>query len=301
MLGWMRHFRWAGAIALAIAMLGAYPTLMVLSHDLPDDLPDNIPRTVWADARVGAAIELIEAELADRGWMGTHPSWHPRAQLTAMPSFQEGMAETLTEFIRLRSRLAGTNDETDTDLRLAATLISQATSADAPDQLAAAMQALRRFDGLIARAVFDDRDLVDLMHAEAVLYSALLTSRLENLQRTVQSGAHGVLDLSRTARYYKTLGTVYTIGALLKAGGRDDIVQPGYRVALAQARDSLARAFRPHPLLVSNPEPGSFSFGGNDLVTLAFLLEDAIESLGELEVVLEENQLANMGDLDSRS
>ena len=286
---------------IIIALFGSYPATMVLSHTLPDQIASNGRAEVWADQQVGAAIELIQTEFEVRHWSDALPEWHPQNQLIAVPAFQDGLRETLALFADLRANTSRAGSTRNEDLSIAATLILHATGEGSEDQLSAAVQALRRFDGLIARSVLDNDAMANLMRAEAALYADILSESVSDLRRSIQSDDHKIFNRARTDRYYRTVGKIYAVGTLLNAVRSHDIVQPGFRDAHEKARDALTRAFTPRPLIVSNPEPGDFSLGGNDMITLAYLMEDAIFALRELEAVLEENHLASTTDIRDRS
>lgn len=301
MFGWLRHWKPIGGGMIIIALLGSYPATMVLSHKLPDQIADNSRDEVWADQRIGAAIELIQTEFEVRHWSDALPEWHPQNQLIAVPAFQDGLRETLALFAYLRADTSQAGRTRNEDLSIASTLILNATGEGSEDQLSAAAQALRRFDGLIARSVLDNDALANLMRAEAALYADILSESVSDIRRSVQSDDHKIFNRARTDRYYRIMGKIYAVGTLLNAVQTDDIVQPGFRDAREKARSALARAFAPRPLIVSNPQPGDFSLGGNDMMTLAYLIEDAIFALRELEAVLEENHLASATDIRDRS
>ncbi len=286
---------------IIIALFGSYPATMVLSHTLPDQIASNGRAEVWADQQVGAAIELIQTEFEVRHWSDALPEWHPQNQLIAVPAFQDGLRETLALFADLRANTSRAGSTRNEDLSIAATLILNATGEGSEDQLSAAVQALRRFDGLIARSVLDNDATANLMRAEAALYADILSESVSDLRRSIQSDDHKIFNRARTDRYYRSVGKIYAVGTLLNAVQSHDIVQPGFRHAHEKARDALTRAFTPRPLIVSNPEPGDFSLGGNDMITLAYLMEDAIFALRELEAVLEENHLASATDIRDRS
>ena len=51
----------------------------------------------------------------------------------------------------------------------------------------------------------------------------------------------------------------------------------------------LERAYRPSPVIVSNPVPGGFSFTGSDIVELGYLIDEVEEALSTLSGILDEN------------
>ncbi|MAK59746.1 MAG: hypothetical protein CMK09_02085 [Ponticaulis sp.] len=276
-----------GSLTLVILLAAlAFPVSMVVSHNVPKAIPSDYPQTVWADSRIGAAIELIEDELEIRGWASARPNWHPQARLTAMPAYQSGLTSVLSRFANLRANLITSGSGRDEDLALASSLIAQAVGTSAENQLLAATQALRRFDGLKARSVLDDEIESTLLEGELQLYRQILSECTEDLSRIVRSDERGPFDLNRTATFYKTKGRILAIGALLHSSEEDMTNQPGFRAAYASLLEALDLAFKPAPLFVSNPKPGSFSFGGNDVIQLAYLLNEARFRLQELDTVL---------------
>ena len=207
-----RRIIW-GALSLLIVLAAlSYPAAIVFGHKIPNKIPTDLPETVWADSRIGASIELIENELDQRGWVSARPGWHPQAYLTAMPAFQSGLTSVLSRFATLRAGLVTSAGGRDEDLTLAASLIAQAVGASAEDQLRAATQAMRRFDGLKARSVLDDETQSILLEGEIRLYQQILEDCLEDLGRIARSDSRAPLDLSRTATYYRVKGRLFVIG-----------------------------------------------------------------------------------------
>ncbi|MAI91073.1 hypothetical protein [Ponticaulis sp.] len=299
----MRNKRsgWKGKLAaiFIIACLAIYPALIIRSHNIPDAIPDTISSTVWADTRIGAAIDILETE--QNRWSFGLADWHPQSRLTAMPAFQRGMADTLSQFIALRAGLASTRGQADQDLRLAASLIGQAISEGADDQLFAATQALRRHDGLIARGVLTQRTASELLADETRLYAALVEKSHSDLRAIIRAEDRRLFDATRTDVFYKVHGQLYVIGALLKAGDTHETGQSERSEAIAELEYRLDEAYRLSPLLVSNPAPGQFSFGGNDLMALAYMLDDISLSLAELTEILEAEQRTIVSGLAGRS
>ncbi|MAT34094.1 MAG: hypothetical protein CMK06_02940 [Ponticaulis sp.] len=285
MTGFWRILKWATLGVAIAALLLAYPVSIAVSHRLPSGIPSDLPEGVWADTRIGAAIELLETEMDDRGWASARHSWHPQARLTAMPAFQSGLTDVVSEFARRRAELANAS-RPDRDLMLASGLLAQAISEEAESRIRAAIEAMRRFDGLKARAVLSDLSRDDLFAQEISLYSDLLNSSAEDLARMSRTGSRAPVSPARTEIYFRVLGRIYAIGALLKASEAISITEPGYRSAFAAAQTALSQALKPRPLIVSNPAPGTFSLGGDDVVVLAFLVGQTHTQLEALNTLI---------------
>lgn len=279
-----------GGIAVVICIIaGAYPLWMFFSHDIPSRFNIDTTRTVWADARIGAAVQIIEDQTRTRGWVTAKPDWHAQSKLTAMPAFQEGVADALSRFVTLRAELATSGAPPDEGLTLASSLLNQSSSPDGLDKLSAVLQALRRFDGMKARSVFADMEETELLAAETALYQQILADAHDDLRRIAEAGKRSPIHFERTALYYRIKGRIYVIGVMLGAIDPDDVVQPGFRNALEDAQHLLERAYRPSPVIVSNPVPGGFSLSGSDIVELAYLIDEVEEALSTLSGILDEN------------
>ena len=282
----LRKLGIGGGIGALLGLVLSYPAVIALSHKAPAAIPKTLPKGIWADRQVGAAIELIETELRQRGWAAARSRFHPQSLLTAMPAQQAGLADTLSELATLRAGLLSNAPGAASDLQLAASLLKQANAQTAEDQLFAAIQALRRFDGLKARSVLEDRDTTDILANEVSLYIDLIEHSQSDLDGLIRSGERGFSDQTRTEVFFHVRGRIYTISALLKAASLDPPARAGFRSAYENCQSSLERAFDLAPVFVSNPAPGSLTIGGNDLVMQAYLLGQSLNHLKELKRLL---------------
>lgn len=289
MAGLLRLLKRGGIVVAVCLLAGSYPLWMFFSHDIPSRFNIDTTRTVWADSRIGAAIEIIEDQTQKRGWVAAKPDWHAQSQLTAMPAFQEGVADALSRFVTLRAELAASGDTPDESLTIASSLLKQSSMPDGLDKLSAVLQALRRFDGMKARSVFADMEETELLAAEIALYQQILAEAHDDLRRIAEAGKRSPIHFERTSLYYRIKGRVYVIGVMLGAIDPDDVVQPGFRNALEDTQHLLERAYRPSPVIVSNPVPGGFSFTGSDIVELGYLIDEVEEALSTLSGILDEN------------
>lgn len=282
--GWMKRV----LLFLFLMALGlVYPVLMVMSHKVTNRISSQTPVQVWADPKVGTAIEVLERELYF-GWASSQPVWHPQARLTAMPAFQEGIGDVFSAFAARRAEPVG-DGERDSDLWRAHTLLLQLDDKEANDRVRAAIEALRRFDGRKARSLLEDRSSRDLLQRDLEVFRAELSLSIENLRSVASQKSRGVFNREDVRLYYHTKGELHAIAMLLKATNPDNFEIPGFRQALDGANLALARAGRPTPITVSNPQPGDFSLGGNDIMVLAYLALEADRALARLEALLSED------------
>ncbi|MAP95113.1 MAG: hypothetical protein CMK07_09200 [Ponticaulis sp.] len=286
---------------MVVALLLAYPVACILYSRIPDQIPENLPRQIWADTRIGASIELIENKLETEGWVVARPDWHPQSRLTAMPSFQKGVSEVMSGFARLRADLVDPGQGADGDLLLAANLLAEADTEFAEDQIFAAIQALRRFDGLKARRVLDDTPQIDLLAREAGLFTAVLESCYADLRNIAENGSRAFIDQTRIAVYYRTKGRLFAVGVLLNAQPDDMIASAQSRSLIANSQSSLREAYKPSPILISNPVPSGFSLFGSDYLQLMYLVSEAQADMEKLADLLSDKPAPRAVSLVERS
>lgn len=283
-----------GMLFLFLILLGAYPVAVAISHHVTSRLPDTVPTQVWADARIGTAIEILERETYF-GWATGRPVWHPQSYLTAMPAFQDGITDTLSAFAARRARSEGTA-EPDSDLRHAQSLLSQLEGEEAETRAYAAIEALRRFDGRKARALTSELKTEQVLRDDLELISQLISVETENLRKTAAQASRGVFNREDVRLFYHAKGTLFACGMILRAYKPDEVELPGYRQALVQANTAFERANKPAPLTVSNTQPGEFSLGGNDMMQLAWLANEAQSSVDRLLSLLVSTQKPEQDD-----
>jgi hypothetical protein len=275
---------------VVMGVAGTYPAATLLSHQVTSEIPATVPNQVWQDRKIGAAIELLERE-EFFGWAAARPGWHPKARLTAMPAYQQGISDIISRFAGLRAEIV-TDGSPDSDLRHAQGLLSGLGGRNSSDKLHAGIEALRRFDGRKARNLLDDREPVELLMRDLDLFQSVLTKISDQQKTLAAKPTRGVFNRDIVADYYYSKGQLYAIGILVRATRADVSDRPGFEEALANLNLSLARAARPAPVTVSNPQPGQFSFGGNDIMQQAYLTLQARDALQHLEALLQDSPVS---------
>lgn len=286
MARFLRKLSIAGGLGAVLGLAFAYPVLVIFSHKTPDKIEDSLPSGVWADNRIGTAIELIETELEIRGWVRARPRYHPQSNLIAMPAQQAGLTDVISRLASIRANLAGSAGDADQDLSLAATLLEKAEAETAEYQIFAATQALRRFDGLKARSLLAELDPADVLGQEIAGYKAILKQSKSSLDGLIRSGNRDLRDDLRTATYFRARGRIFAIGSLFRASLSELPNVSGFRSTFEDCLTLMEQAYDANPILVSNPVPGRLSLGGNDLITLSYLVDEMVIHIERLERLL---------------
>ena len=100
-----QHVRfWFNTVAI-VALLGAYPAMVIAASDVGDrDLDHLVNRADWASPWVGGAATLMDQHYTQLGWAPDAEAWEPMARLTAKPAYQSAMAAALQVSRRTRRR-----------------------------------------------------------------------------------------------------------------------------------------------------------------------------------------------------
>jgi hypothetical protein len=265
-----QHIRfWFNTVAI-VAMLGAYPTLVVASSDVGDrDFDRLVNRADWAAPWVGAISTLMEEHINALGWAPDAAPWEPMARLTAKPAYQAAMAEALGDVIRTADARASAGGQPDIDLTAAARLVNADSTAI---QLRAARDALVNHDRRLRR-----RDAVTALSATQVAEQlALMTGWAAASQNAIVTSATAIggsqIDEEATRAVYAAKGRAMVSWLLLAS-----INWPASADA-AKARDAALSAWRDvaefHPLIVFNGDADGSLFG-NHAAAMSFLIAQA--------------------------
>lgn len=281
----LRAKHWLILILVFCAIL-AYPIAVIFSHKVIDEIPDLVPSRVWVDPRTGTAVELLERE-SYFGWASSKPSWHPQSRLTAMPAFQNGLANGLAQFVSSRAELVE-NGADDTDLSQAEALLKSMEGSDADDRLYAAIEALKRFDGRKANFLVEEVTTLQTLRKDLKKFSEELDQIEKNLRLTASRPSRGVFNRADVDQFYRAKGAIHAFGMLVKSYPEDTTTKPGFEKALADLNTAFHRASLKSPVTVSNTQPGSFGFGGNDFMALVYLITEIRSKLATVDALIEE-------------
>lgn len=258
-----------GGLAAGIAALAAYPAMVVAESDTGDrEVIASLEPSEWTAPWAGAAAGLMQIHFDSAGWAVDAPQWAPAARLTAKPALQSAVAESLGEFLTLKSREATVAGERDVDLEAAARLL---TGASTGVQMRAAFEALvshdQRARRYAAAAAAPDGDAL----SELALIGQWASRSQSELAAAAAQG-QDIIDAGATRAVYSAKGRAQAAYALIRAiGVHDDDRLEATREAALDAWRAVASF---DPLLVLNGAPDS-PLLGNHAASLGFLVTHA--------------------------
>ena len=276
-----QHIRFWFNTAAIVALLGAYPTLIVASSDVGDqDLDRLVNRADWAAPWVGGVSTLMEDHFNQLGWAPDAAPWEPMARLTAKPAYQSSMAQALGEFIGVADKQAAATGEPDVDLAAAARLVNEDSTAI---QLRAARDALVNHDRRLRRR----DEVTDLNASQVAEQLALVSAWAAASQTDIVSSATAIggspMDEEATRAVYAAKGRA-TVSWLMLAS-----MQWPASADAAKARDIALKAWREvaefHPLIVFNGDPDGSLFG-NHAASMSFLIGQAEAATTSLQTLV---------------
>ncbi|MBI1360577.1 MAG: hypothetical protein GC155_09900 [Alphaproteobacteria bacterium] len=261
--GWLR-------LAAAVAIVGAYPSMIVMSSGVGDHkLASVVDRAQWTAPWAGAAATLMERHYAHLGWASDAADWTPMARLSAKPALQHAMAESLGEYINLMAQNAVADGHPDADLSAAARLVNvNSTGA----QLRAARDALVNYDRRERRrGAIENTDPARLA-AQLQLVSSWAERSQTEVARVAAMTGGGPIDQSATQAVYDAKGRAQAAYALIGAmHWPEDAKTVAARNAALAAWKAAAQF---HPLFVLNGSPDGSIFG-NHAASMGFLIAQA--------------------------
>ena len=283
-----RRVKLAAKASAVCGLLGFYPALMAQGHrinDAPVSLSQELP---WASPESGVAVTLIAREIYGAGWASDREAWHPQAQLRAMPAWQGNIANALAEHTTLTASLLSISGARDSDLEAAARLLRMETDVDATPRLAAAAEALARYDGRTARGLAVSLGGDAALAAELRLFADWAErSRLE-LER--QTGGEGVIPRDDDVdAFYAAKARAHVARELLDASARAEpklMANAALRAEIRKAEHIWRRAATQKPLMVYNGQTGFLGMTSH-VEQMANLMEDAATASRELAELLE--------------
>ncbi|MEM9572700.1 MAG: hypothetical protein AAF996_14630 [Pseudomonadota bacterium] len=172
---WSRIIRTA-KFGLVLALVGGYPAMIAMSHKVDSTAVVLSTATPWYSNDTGTAMTLLGRELSVAGWAGDRSWWHPQAQLTALPAWQDGITGALSEYTVLAADHASLQPGApDSDLLAAARLLAPAQEAEAIPRLNAAAEALQSYEGRLSRGLAAQAKGLPVFLDELSLYQSWST------------------------------------------------------------------------------------------------------------------------------
>lgn len=179
---WSRIIKTA-KFGLVLALVGGYPAMIAMSHKVDSSAVVLSTATPWYSNDTGTAMTLLGRELGIAGWANDRSWWHPQAQLTALPAWQDGITGALSEYTVLAADHAAQQPGApDSDLMAAARLLAPAQEAEATPRLNAAAEALQSYEGRLSRGLAAQPNGLAVFLDELSLYQAWSTKAQARLR-----------------------------------------------------------------------------------------------------------------------
>ncbi|MFN7055628.1 hypothetical protein [Hyphomonas sp.] len=291
MVGFQKVWRGFKRFVIVAAIVGAivgYPAAIVLSSTIDDRTIVIPPEENWAVPSIAIAVHKIARELEGPGWASNRPAWHPQARLTALPAWQAGTAEALSQHVDLISRIALTDGAPDADLAIASRLLVEVDDEKMRPRLTAAAQALNRFDTRASRGLAMRPMPEEILPAELALFAdwaAEDRAALSDLINAEQAGWPA--SQADIAAVYRAKSRAHIAHEMFTASKAKSYQLGETRLAVAAQRTQAAwaRAAVMKPLLVSNQSDAA-TLTPNHLATMAFFLLEAEEASRHLAALM---------------
>lgn len=275
-----QHVRfWFNTIVI-VALLGAYPAMVVASSDVGDrDLDKMVNRADWAAPWIGGVSTLMEQHFGDLGWASDSENWEPMARLTAKPAYQAAMAASLGDVLKLANAQAIDAGQADADLEAAARLVKEDSTGV---QMRAARDALLNHDRRLRRRDASTEISAKQVAEQLALMSSWAAASQERIIASADAIGGSPMDEEATRAVYAAKGRA-TVAFLIL----DTLNWPA-SPDLAKARDAAQAAWKSvaefHPLIVLNGDPDG-SLWGNHPAAMSYLItraETATKAFGDL-------------------
>jgi hypothetical protein len=288
---WWQGLIRTAKLSIILALVGGYPAMMVASHKVDSGQIVLSQASPWASLEVGTSLTLLGRELTNAGWADDSPAWHPRARLTALPAWQEGVSKSLSEFMLLSADLSKTDSgQVDSDLQAAGRLLAPASDAEGIPRLNAAAEALQRYEGRLARGLATQPRGGEAFAAEVDLIEKWATESKERLQISADRAEAWPASRRDIEAIYLARAQAHVASQLLNA---TLLAEPDLLTSrdAAEARDrlqlTLRRAATFNPVFISS-QAGTGRFLSDHPATMAYYMDNIVASVAAFELALSE-------------
>jgi hypothetical protein len=264
-------------LAATLALIGAYPAMVVMASDVGDKLAPPADPAHATLAWVGGASQMMETQYGQLGWAHDAYPWSPMARLTAKPAYQQALADALGDLVSLKMAEtgAGAPVAADADLSAASRLLSSASTGV---QMRAARDALVNYDRRVRRRGAEAEANPAQSGEELKLILSWAAASQSEIGRAADRRGNPI-DRDATIAVYTAKGR-----ARVAALALETMPWPALRQA-ENARNAALAAWRQaaefHPLLVLNGDPDG-SIIGNHPTSMGFALARAATATQDL-------------------
>lgn len=267
-----------GKSILVVAIILAYPLMVMMSHKLDDSPVVFDDSRFWAVPDIGVSSILIARELDGPGWVTDRHRWHPQARLKALPAWQASLIAALADHGRLVISELGT--QRDPDLIAAVRLMEPTTGEDMAAHLMAASEALSRYDDRVAGGVALAPRGAAALSAKLGLASDWADERYMALVGIASPGDGWVASTEAIESVYAAKAAAHVAHEMLAATFAQESRLLSSYEANEAAQDVLnkwRRAASLRPLLIANQSSDAVS-GVNHPAIMAFRLNEALDA-----------------------
>lgn len=283
----LNAFVFGTKVLLVIGTILAYPAAMILSHQV-DDTPISLEAgRYWAVGDIGVSATLLGRELDGAGWASDRHPWHPQAQLTALPAWQEGLRASLADHARLT--LSSLDGQRDQDLVAAERLLHYDESLKATPRLQAAREALMRYDDRVGGGLAGSPQGLDFLELEMDMVLGWAAQASSELTDISTPGDGWLASNETVTAVYHSKARAHVAHELLRAIRNREADALGSHLATDQIDLALRKwrsAANLKPLFISNQGSDGL-VGANHPAILAFRLSEAHTATAEAIAMLE--------------
>jgi len=283
----LKPFVFAAKALIVVGAILAYPAAAMMSHQV-DDTPVNLEGgRYWAASEIGVSVALLGRELDGSGWAADRHPWHPQAQLTAMPAWQEGLRASIADHARLT--LSTLNGQRDQDLVAAERLLRNQVGLKTTPRLQAAREALIRYDDRVGTGVAGSPQGLDFLKLEMTMVLGWAAHERAGLADISTPGDGWLASSEAVSMTYHAKARAHAAHQLLSAiTGREAAALEGHPAAaeIDLALKKWRSAAKLKPLFVSN-QGGDGLIGANHPAILAFRLGEAHTATASAIALLE--------------
>jgi hypothetical protein len=292
-------------LGLVLALVGGYPAMIVLGHKVDASAVVLSSAAPWHSNDTGTATTLLGRELTVAGWASDRAWWHPQAQLTALPAWQDGITGALSDYMVLAAEHAAREPGApDTDLLSAARLLVPAQEAEAVPRLNAAAEALQSYEGRLSRGLAAQPNGLGVLLDELTLYQSWALESQARLRSSADRAEGWPASREDIQALYTTRGYAQVASQMMMSSL---IQEPNlvYSRAATEARDRAIFAWRRaatfNPLMVSSQASTGSFLADHPAAMMYYLAEidsatadfiDALEKQGVETIAVAEASIA---------
>lgn len=298
---WSRIIKTA-KFGLVLALVGGYPAMTVMSHKVDSSAVVLSSASPWYSNDTGTVMTLLGRELTVAGWANDRSWWHPQAQLTALPAWQDGITGALSDYTVLAAEHAAREPgAADTDLLAAARLLAPAQEAEAIPRLNAAAEALQSYEGRLSRGLAAQAKGLTVFQDELKLYQNWSTesqARLRSSADRAEGWPASSQDIEALykARAYAQVASQLMMSSLIE---EPDLVRTrDAREARDRAIFAWRRAATFSPMMVSS-QAGTGAFLSDHPAAMMYYLAEIDTATADFVDALEKQDAEMLSVADA--